>query len=122
MSWHRPTDDRDSMADIFGKRSVVVHGCPRGGDLSRHSDCRSLWPAASRRVYGYPHAMQALLVDLLPMTLWQTGNLYAGGRLHFCVGWSDERTVEWQGRQILAGKPGGAARINQRYFQPEQGD
>ncbi|GGO14256.1 hypothetical protein GCM10011576_25110 [Micromonospora parathelypteridis] len=72
--------------------------------------------------YGYPHAMQALLVDLLPMTLWQPANLYAGGRLHFCVGWSDERTVEWQGRQILAGKPGGAARINQRYFQPKQGD
>lgn len=66
--------------------------------------------------------MQALMVDLLPMTLWQPGNLYAGGRLHFCVGWSDERTVEWQGRQILAGKPGGAARINQRYFQPKQGD
>lgn len=73
-------------------------------------------------VYGYPHAMRSLLVDLLPMTLWQPCNLYAAGRLHFCVGWSDERTVEWQGRQILAGKPGGAARVNRRYFQPNQGD
>ncbi|MCI4066081.1 hypothetical protein MRQ36_27460 [Micromonospora sp. R77] len=65
--------------------------------------------------------MLALLVDLLPMKLWRPGNLSAGGRLHFCVGWSDERTVEWQGRQIMAGKPGGAARINERYFQHNEG-
>ncbi|MET8307943.1 hypothetical protein [Micromonospora sp. NPDC005173] len=60
--------------------------------------------------------MLTWLVDLLPMTLWLPGNLYASGRLHFCVGWSDERTIEWQGRQIMAGKPGGAERINERYF------
>ncbi|NJC85345.1 hypothetical protein [Planosporangium mesophilum] len=55
------------------------------------------------------------------MTLWRPGNLYAGGHLHFCVGWSDERTVEWQGHQIIAGKPGGAARINERYFESGEG-
>ena len=42
------------------------------------------------------------LVDALPLSLWRPANLFVGGRLHFCT--NGARTVEWNGREIGAGR------------------
>jgi hypothetical protein len=50
----------------------------------------------------------ALVVDRLPLRLWEPANLYLGARLHFCVAASAEgdwtvRTVEWNGEEVGRG-------------------
>jgi hypothetical protein len=42
------------------------------------------------------------IVDALPLRFWQPGNVYLGGRLHFCT--AGVRTIEWNGREVGRGE------------------
>jgi hypothetical protein len=48
----------------------------------------------------------AMLIDLAPRWLWKPGNLRLVGShaLHFCFGYDGRRTVEWDTREIAAGR------------------
>ncbi|MGW5580577.1 hypothetical protein [Micromonospora chokoriensis] len=59
--------------------------------------------------------MLAWLVDHLPLRLWSPGNVRVGGRLHFCVGDSFERTIEWNGKLVLGGRSLGAQAVFDRF-------
>lgn len=55
-----------------------------------------------------PNRLAGAIVDRLPAALWRAGNLWLGGRLHFCVDADPDgrcvRTVEWAGRVVASGR------------------
>ena len=51
---------------------------------------------------GHPGDVLRRVVDALPLRLWRPGNLFLGGRLHFCS--DGVRTVEWKGREVARGR------------------